>query len=158
MIKIEDYRNQEIFYDEDSDKFVCNMVVEDKSKGTKRSSLKDVRREIDQFIKLNADFKPIRVLRMSMWSDSVSEETFSAIRKDGCFVLRKPNSNRLEYAKKRDLEEFYEYDEKIVELQKERDRLSDEFDKKDKAILEDIKKRLRPIGDELYNRYFSDKD
>ena len=52
-IEIEVYKGQAIFYDEHSDKFVCDISVEDKSKSTKRQSLKDVRKEIEQFIKLN---------------------------------------------------------------------------------------------------------
>lgn len=43
--EIEVYKGQTIEYDDEYDKFICDISTEDKYKTTKRSSLNDVRKE-----------------------------------------------------------------------------------------------------------------
>ena len=62
MIKIEDYKGFEIFYDEDSDKFITTMELNNVVKEPKRASLKALRQEINTFVKLNLEFKPFKIL------------------------------------------------------------------------------------------------
>jgi len=85
MIKIEDYKGFEIFYNEDSDKFATTMELNNSVKESKRSSLKALKQEINNFVKLNLEFKPFWILEN--YHDSATPKYVSAIRTDGTFVV-----------------------------------------------------------------------
>ena len=87
-IHIEDYKGQTIEYDDDSDKFCCDISVEDQAKSAKRGSLKDVRREIDLFVKANLEFKPFKALYQEGGRD-IRVIAFDSIRTDGKLVKAK---------------------------------------------------------------------
>jgi len=85
-IKIETYRGHEIEYDDSSDKFICQMVIEDNFREKTSMKLSEVRKSIDQFIKLNLEFKPF-----SFISESYRRIDIVAIRTDGKFVDSEKN-------------------------------------------------------------------
>ena len=85
-IKIETYRGQEIEYDDDRDKFICQMVIEDSYREKTSLKLTEVRKEIDRFIKQNADFKPFYFLDYDYRRVEIV-----AVRTDGKFVDSKRN-------------------------------------------------------------------
>ena len=156
-IEIEVYKGQTIFYDEDSDKFVCDISVEDKSKSTKRQSLKDVRKEIEQFIKLNLEFKPFKVIRLG-WGFSIN--TITSIRTDKKFVLSKPNSKNDDHISAKtitDIKEYAAYDqdvyEKYLALNSELKQFEEDIIAKQKALLA----TLKPVDLSKYEAYLSDE-
>jgi len=85
--EIEVYKGQTIEYDEDYDKFICDISIEDKFSNKKRGSLKDLKKEIDKFIKLNLEFKPFKVIEESIHSDNSVRE-ICGIRSDGKLILK----------------------------------------------------------------------
>ncbi len=156
-IEIEVYKGQTIFYDEHSDKFVCDISVEDKSKSTKRQSLKDVRKEIEQFIKLNLEFKPFKVLRMG-WAFNVN--TVKSIRTDKKFVLSKPNNKYKDHVSAKDITDIKEYAaydqdvyEKYLALSDELKKFEGDIKAKQKALLT----TLNPVDLSKYEAYLSDE-
>ena len=80
-IKIETYRGHEIEYDDSSDNFICQMVIEDNFREKTSMKLSQVRKAIDQFIKLNLEFKPFSFL-----NEGHKRIDIVAIRTDGKFV------------------------------------------------------------------------
>lgn len=50
-IEIETYKGQEIFYDDEYDKFVCDISIEDKAKSTKRQSFNEWANHIHNLIR-----------------------------------------------------------------------------------------------------------
>lgn len=140
-IQIEQYKGQSIEYDDDADKFLCDINIEDKWKQTKRSSLKDVRKEIDAFIKLNANFKPFKAIFIDKYNgESFEVETVESIRTDGKFTV-KGKYNNSHYDKK-DMERCMVYDAEVVAAKK---RLEDEIEaisKKNRALIKELSKRL----------------
>jgi len=120
-IEIETYKGQTIFYDEDADKFVCDITIEDKNKNTKRQSLVDVRKEIDTFIKMNVDFIPFRAFKLDSYDKKSFKECFvSAIRSDGKFVISDDKDSKYKpHYDKEDMQNVMIYD-KEIEIQKQR--------------------------------------
>lgn len=90
--EIEVYKNQTIEYDDDLDKFVCDMTIEDRDRSVKRQSLKDVRKEIDQFIKFNLEFKPFQLIKKSDYSAELGILNVEGIRTDGKFTVTNSRS------------------------------------------------------------------
>src|SRR5258706_11497867 len=120
--EVETYKGQAIEYDDDTDKFVCDISTEDKFKSTKRLSLKDVKKEIDTFIKINADFKPFKALEL----DDFDKKSFkvvevTAIRSDGKFVVKQDGyGDYKSYYGKKKMQRIMVYDNDVV---KEKERL-----------------------------------
>jgi len=85
-IQIETYRGQSIEYDDDRDRFICEMVIENDWKTKTSLKLSEVRKAIDQFIKLNADFKPFIFLDRDFRPVKIV-----AVRTDGKFVDSEKN-------------------------------------------------------------------
>jgi hypothetical protein len=144
--EIEVYKGQTIIYDEDADKFVCDMSSEDRSKTAKRGSLKDLRKEIDQFIKLNVDFKPFKFISTDSWK-RVEVYQAVALRNDGTLLV-KPIGSSYEggHWNKNDLKDAFIYDDNVMKeygdvLNEEKD-LSNYIKKKKEGIL----KKLKPIN------------
>jgi predicted nucleic acid-binding Zn-ribbon protein len=94
---IEDYRDNQIFYDESNDKFVCEILSEEEvqPKMMKRATLVDVRKSIDDYIKRNSAFKPFKAL-YSRWSDGSDTKavTVVAVRKDGGVTIENSKGER----------------------------------------------------------------
>ncbi len=143
-IKIEDYNGQEIFYDEYDDKFVCDISVEDKSKTTKRTSLKDVRKEIDVFKKLNVDFNPFKILNKYNWGDIEALEV-TAIRTDGKFVVKKGDNYSSQETAERLIKDFSMYDADILEKANEARRIFDEAGKAYDAEKKRLRNMMKPL-------------
>lgn len=126
-IEIETYKGQLIEYDDSYDKFICDISTEDKFKSVKRLSLVDLRKEIDQFIKLNADFKPFQVLAVDSYDKSDFEIlNVSAIRTDGKFVTySEGNENYKSHKGKKDTQKWMVYNPDIVKQKSEFKKIKD---------------------------------
>lgn len=146
-IFIEDYKGQVINYDDDADKFVCEISIEDRSKSSKRGSLKDLRKEIDLFIKENLDFKPFKVI-VNSYSD-ISFATVEAIRTDGRLVVKGGGNYKNLYDKK-DTGKLFRYDYETEEAYKKLRSDYDDFFKQYGARKEALIKSLKPIDLSMY--------
>lgn len=114
-LEIEVYKGQQIYYNDDSDKFECDIDINGNVKSPKRGSLKDLRNEIDQFVKLNLEFKPFFFIEKSSWGESFYIKKCCAIRKDGTLVTHPVDQeNNKSYSDKKDQIYFCVYDENIV--------------------------------------------
>lgn len=133
-IEIEDYKTHTIFYDEDSDKFICDISIEDNFKKSSRKSLKEVRKEIDQFIRDNVGFKPIKAIKVA-WNDITVLE-LSALRSDKTILVK--GEYRDSYYKKKDCEELFKYDPDVIDeyskLVEENKKINEEFKTKCKNL------------------------
>lgn len=143
-IEIEEYKGQTINYDDDADKFVCEITIEDNFKTSKRGSLKDLRKEIDQFIKENLGFKPFKALVKSEYeTGNFSEIEVKAIRIDKKFIVKMDWRDQ-QYGKK-EAARLMKYDYDLVKEQKQ---IEDDYAKAGetrKQKLKDLNQRLVPI-------------
>jgi hypothetical protein len=138
-LEIEVYKGQQIYYNDDSDKFECDIDINGNVKSPKRGSLKDLRNEIDQFIKLNLEFKPFLFIEKSSYGDSFYVRKCCGVRKDGTLVIHSiDNENNKSYADKKDQIKFCIYDESIVDeytkSEKEYDLARQKIDAKRKEL------------------------
>lgn len=159
-IEIEVYKGQTIFYDDENDKFLCEINMNDKYKGTKRSSLKDVRKEIDAFFKLNLEFKPFKAFLIKKWNSDREFEVvnITAIRIDGKLVSKKNVNERYQdHLDEEDIARLRMYDPEIVkELNEAQDILEkakEEFYAKQKQIAS----KLKPIDLSQYSAILNPK-
>jgi hypothetical protein len=78
--------------------------------------LKDTRKEIDAFIKLNVEFKPFRALEISQYGGSdIYEKFVSAIRTDGKLIVEgSPKDYRSSFYGKKDIARLKLYDIDII--------------------------------------------
>ncbi len=123
---IETYKNFSIHYNDDRDKFECEIELNNKVKSTKRATLKDVRSEIDQFYKVNLEFKPFKFLKYSKFSNEIEIFECTAIRTDGKFICKNVigNFTSTSYFSKEDMLNMLAYDTEVVEEIKDmQDRL-----------------------------------
>jgi|ERR1039457_1074918 hypothetical protein len=152
--EIETYKGQTIEYDDDYDKFICDISVEDKYKNTKRSSLKDIRKEIDTFIKINAEFKPFKAFFLSTYGDKDFDEyEVSAIRSDGKYVVSK-GSYKSHFDKK-DMEKCMVYD---VDIVKEKEVIKNEIEasrERGRKKLNELYKKLVKMDLSKYDKFIS---
>ena len=157
-IEIEVYKGQSIVYNDDSDKFECEIELNNQVKATKRTSLKDVRKEIDQFINVNLEFKPFKFFLKSAYS-SKTFETYvcSAIRTDGKFVVSRVESERYKsYYGEKEMALAMVFDDEIV---KERERLDKEMEDaqlKYKNAISDLFDQLKPCDLSAYKNVMED--
>lgn len=141
-INIKEYKGQTIYYNDDNDKFECDISIEDNFKKTKRQSLKDVRKEIDNFIKINLNFVPFDIIEVG-YGDEIEVKTISALRSDGKFVVNGKYSNSyvsLSDLKKNNIYDPYiikKYNEGIEELEKARNVFT--------KLKEELIKELKPL-------------
>ena len=98
---IENYRGHDIYYDEESEKFVCDISIEDRAKSTSRISLKTCRQEIDSFIKENLDFKPFKIMHFVTFDGDCDEREVVGVRSDGAMVVEREERDSKEKGKKR---------------------------------------------------------
>lgn len=132
--EIEQYKNQTIEYDDELDKFVCDITIEDRTKSPKRASLKDLRKEIDAFVKMNLDFKPFKLFKKSSYGTDIVVMNVDGIRTDGKFTCTYPDSPQRGYdivdfeREKRGGDEFYYHDHEIIKTKKEIDKEQKEYE------------------------------
>ena len=160
-IFIHQYRGFDIFYKEDSEKFTCEMVVEDNFKETSRVSLKAVKQEVDAFIKSNLNFKPFKIMFFDRFQGECDVRNVTGVRSDGSIVMeyKAYGSDRKDFLKKGhydekkakiwnpdllDIEKEYKEHEEIWqkkrrELEKKADSLSKPIDWK---YVEGFKKKV----------------
>lgn len=125
-IEIEVYKNQTISYDDDCDKFECQIEINNEVKNAKRQSLKELRKEIDLFIKANLEFKPFWFFHKSNYGKTFDVKFCSAIRTDGKFVVSNKDAGKYKsYLTSKELESAMVYDDEILKSRKE---LDDKFD------------------------------
>lgn len=150
-IEIEVYKDQTIYYDDNADKFICDISIEDHSKSSKRGSLKDLRREIDVFIKDNMDFKPFKAIRKSRYGgDEFSVVNVESIRTDKKLVITS-NGIYKDHVGKKDSIQLMKYDHDII---KELEIIQADFENarqlKNEKI-EALNKRLIPLDLSKYD-------
>lgn len=128
-IDIEEYRGQTIKYDDESDKFLCDVSVEDRTKNVKRGSLKDLRKEIDLFIKENLNFKPFKALLKSDYNDNdFSIVEVKAIRTDKKLIVS--TSDRwTEHFDRKKSDRLMVYDYQLVKEKEEIEKEESEYKK-----------------------------
>lgn len=144
--EIETYKGQTIEYDDECDKFICDISIEDKHKITKRLSLGDVRKEIDTFIKLNADFKPFKVLELDYSDRDFNVLQVSGIRTDGKFITHPVGNERSKsYRDKKDMAKWRLYDSEVVNKKKELRAELDKVTEKYRKELIELTRTLTPI-------------
>lgn len=158
--EIETYKGQLIEYNDENDKFICDIVIEDKFKSTKRLSLTDVRKEIDTFIKLNVDFKPFKVLATDGWNNNnFAVLIVSAIRTDGKFVTYKEgNQDYKSYSGKKEMATWKSYDPDAVNEKNRLKKLLDEAQKVYNTTLNTLTSKLLPIDLSKYEHIINQKD
>jgi hypothetical protein len=149
-IEIEQYKNQTIEYDVEKDKFVCDITIEDRSKTITRQSLKDVRREIDQFVKHNLEFKKFKLFEKKAYESDVDTINVEGIRTDGKFTCKSERYpgrgyDLVDFEKEiRSGDEYYEYDPEFIKLKKiikeEEDQYRAIISAKEKALFKTLKK------------------
>lgn len=140
---IEEYKGFNIQYDDYSDKFVCDIEIGDNVKNAKRSSLDDVRKEIDKFIKANLEFKPFKAICIKYGSLKVVEVT--SIRTDGKFIS---NNGHISYEEFANFYREHDYDalSKLYEIRKEVTDLRYKEIQLEKEVIESLK----PIDVSVY--------
>lgn len=149
IILIETYKDQDIYYKVDSDKFTCEMVIEDSFYKTTRTKLLDVRKAIDKFTNDNKEFKPFKFFRGSI----NRVETIKSIRPNGYeFNATDGNSNSVfNPIKHNSWDKPYKYDSVLEaeynELEKEWKEYKDKYDTK----LKEIKSKLIPLTSDDFN-------
>lgn len=84
---LETYREHEIWYNADTDKFTVELLVECSWHDKGRKSMKDCRKVIDEHIKANFEFKPIKCIRKRSSSSNGEVITVNKVRADGGFIL-----------------------------------------------------------------------
>jgi len=142
--EIEVYKNQTIYYNEDSDKFTCDITVEEQYGSKSRKSLKEIKREIDLFIKANLEFKPFKCLYDDWGGLRVKECT--AIRTDGCLVI---GGSQI---KEKDWDKIYNYSSDYEALVKNQSNEVESLRKKHKAELEEATKLLTVMDLDRYKK------
>lgn len=136
-IEIENYRGHTIEYDDERDRFYCEMAIGNGYQQKERKSLSEVRKQVDLFIKANLEFKPFKV--MSSSGDVVE---FVALRTDGKFVDSKRNQyereNVLTASRYGSHKRAYYYDGEIIEKLRE----LKELEERQRQEIIDARKKL----------------
>ena len=151
-VLIENYKSWEIYFDTDKEDFYTVSNEYDKQE-TKRSYA-STKKYIDDYIKENNVFKPIKVQKMpSMFSDG-EVITLIGIRKDKAFMYEDKDGN------KRQLSDYNESDyfivdskndvhfKRIAELAVERKKIDAEIKEIEKSV---IKVDVKQIRRNLFN-------
>lgn len=131
-VLIENYRGWEVKFDTDNENFYT-VSNEYDTQQTKKSYA-SAKKYIDDYIKENQNFKPIRVQKMSSMYNKAEEITLIGLRKDGAFMYEDAKGNKQQLSK---------YDEEIFFLiNPENDNIFKELDllyRESKEITEKIK-------------------
>lgn len=143
-IEICEYKNQTIYYDEDSDKFVCDIELNDNIRSAKRASLSNVKKEIDLFIKANANFKPFSFIGIG-YGLSPTVYTAEQIRTDNKIILSRDRSSLKDYETRKGILKIEpkQFDQEVLDnVKKLRDEeivFRNDIDKKIKDELSKLK-------------------
>ena len=156
-LEIEVYKGQTIFYNEYSDKFECDITVEDKFKSTKRQSLKDVRKEIDTFIKLNLEFKPFKCFMKGTYGSDVDLVEITGIRTDGKLVKKNKFNYSSDQLGKKDIERLCNYDSEIEQTLLDLEKQNDEVNKKYRIEKQELIAKLTPLDLSKYDALINPK-
>jgi len=144
---IETYRGWEIYFDTDKEEFytVSNQYDNDKVKKYYTSAKK----YIDDYIKENSDFKPIKVQKMpSMFGDGETI-TLIGIRKDKAFMYEDKDGNKKQLSSYSEndyfliKEENKKHFEKVAELRIERNKIDEELKKIEENVIKVTVKQIR---------------
>lgn len=131
-VLIENYRGWEVKFDTDNENFYT-VSNEYDTQQTKKSYA-SAKKYIDDYIKENQNFKPIRVQKMSSMYNKAEEITLIGLRKDGAFMYEDAKGNKQQLSK-------YE-EESFFLINPENDNIFKELDllyRESKEITEKIK-------------------
>ena len=146
-LEIEVYKNQTIYYNDDSDKFECAITVEEQYSSKSRKSLKEIRREIDLFIKANLEFKPFKCLYTQYVSfGNPSVKNCTAIRTDGSLVIDGSQVKQSEWNK------IYNYSSEYETILKNQETETESLREKHKRELVEANKLLTVMNLDRYKK------
>ena len=91
-ILIETYRGWDIYFNTQEEEFYTQSNEYDKEQVKK--SYSSTKKFIDDFIKENNEFKPIRVQKMPSYYSNDEKITLIGLRKDGAFVYQDEDGNK----------------------------------------------------------------
>ena len=144
---IEKYRDWEIFFDTDSENFYTVSSKYDRQE-TKRSYA-SAKKTIDDYIKDNSVFKPVKVQRMSSLYSPAEVITLIGIRKDNAFMYEDKDGNKRLLSEHTERDYFLVdskndiYFEQIEELTVERKKQDKKFAEIEKNIIKVTVKQMR---------------
>jgi hypothetical protein len=146
-VLIEDYKGWGIYFDTEKEDFYTISNQYDKEQ-TKRS-YSSTKKFIDDYIKENNEFKPIKVQKMpSMYSDG-EIITLIGIRKDKSFMYQDKDGNKKQLSRYNESDYFLvdakneKYFNRIEELSIERSKLDNELKEIEKSIIKLDVKQIR---------------
>lgn len=96
-VLIENYRGWEIYFDTDKEDFYT--VSNEYDYQQNKRSYASTKKFIDDYLKENLSFKPIKVMRMRTMWDSPEIITLIGIRKDGAFMYEDKNGEKKQLSK-----------------------------------------------------------
>jgi hypothetical protein len=131
-VLIENYRGWEIKFDTDDENFYT-VSNEYDTQQTKKS-YNSAKKYIDDYIKENQNFKPIKVQKMASMYNNAEEITLIGLRKDNAFMYEDSKGNKQQLSKY-DEEDFFLINSDNDNIFKELDLLY----KESKVITEKIK-------------------
>lgn len=154
---IETYREHEILYNADTDKFTVEILVEDNWSEKSRKSLNDCRKAVDDHIKANNGFNPIDVLYGSWHSKLKYPIKIKQVRLDGGFILNRGSNDYSEVSVVQDQLEgkqvsFFEYNPDYVEYLEKRKLLEQKHENELKE-LDNSAPKLKPLDLSFVNIY-----
>ena len=134
---IENYRGWDIYFDTEQEDFytVSNQYDDQKTK----KSYATTKKFIDEYIKENQSFKPIKVMKMKTMYSEEKNITLIGMRKDRAFMYEDEKGNKGQLSKY-DEKDFFIIDERNVVHFEELERLYSESKKIQKLIEEEQKK------------------
>ena len=149
-IEIEKYRGWEIYFDTDKENFYT--ISNEYDTQSERKSYSSAKKYIDDYIKENNEFKPIKVQKMpSMFGDG-HRITLIGIRKDKAFMYEDKQGNKRQLSSYDEKDYFLvdsqnaPYFKRIEELAIERKKIDAECkeieEKVIKVFVKDIRRRI----------------
>jgi hypothetical protein len=96
-VLIENYRGWELMFDTSSEDFY--IMSNDYDTQQTKKSYASAKKYIDDYIKENQNFKPIKVQKMSSIYNSAEVITLIGLRKDGAFMYEDAKGNKQQLSK-----------------------------------------------------------
>ena len=146
-VLIENYRGWEIYFDTDKEEFYTVSNEYDKQE-TKRSYASS-KKYIDDYIKSNNVFKPIKVQKMPTMFSEGKVITLIGIRKDKAFMYEDEEGRKQQLSSYDERDYFIVdsrndvYFKRIAELAIERKRIDDEVKEIEKSVIKVDVKQIR---------------
>lgn len=149
-VQIETYRGWDITFDTDKETFIA--VSSDYDNQETKRSYASIKKYIDEFIKENVNFTPVKVMRMSDMFNPTDIITLIGIRKDKAFMYEDKKGNKAQ------LSAYFEKDYFLVNPDNEPFfKEIEEIDEQIKALEEkrkEVKAKVIKVGlDEIRNKY-----